>query len=48
MKRRDHNHSQAAPKHITNVFVTGLILNAAFVLIEAIAGLYTHSVSPAE
>jgi cobalt-zinc-cadmium efflux system protein len=41
----EHHHSHAAPKNITKAFVVGIILNSAFVLIEAIAGLYTHSLS---
>ena len=40
-----HSHSHDAPKNITKAFVVGLILNAAFVVIEAIAGLYTNSLS---
>ena len=45
MEHLDHNHPHAVPKHITKAFLVGLILNIAFVVIEAIAGLYTHSLS---
>ena len=45
MERSHHHHSPVAPKNITKAFVVGLILNTAFVAIEAIAGLYTHSLS---
>jgi cobalt-zinc-cadmium efflux system protein len=38
-------HSHTTPKNITKAFVVGLILNTAFVAVEAIAGLYTHSLS---
>lgn len=41
----EHNHSHDVPKNITKAFIVGIILNSAFVLIEAIAGLYTHSLS---
>ncbi|MBA2610746.1 MAG: cation transporter [Bacteroidetes bacterium] len=41
----DHHHSHAAPTNNTTAFVVGIILNSAFVFIEAIAGLYTHSMS---
>lgn len=45
MEHLDHNHPHAVPRHITKAFLVGLILNIAFVVIEAIAGLYTHSLS---
>ena len=41
----NHNHLHQAPSNITKAFVVGIILNSAFVLIEAITGLYTHSLS---
>ena len=44
----DHaHHHDHAPKitHLTRAFVIGIILNAAFVLLEVLAGLYTHSLS---
>lgn len=42
-----HHHHDHAPKltHLTRAFVIGIILNTAFVVIEAIAGFYTHSLS---
>ena len=45
MEQNHHNHSHQAPSNMTNAFVVGIILNSAFVLIETIAGLYTHSLS---
>jgi len=45
MEHLDHNHPHVVPRHITKAFLVGLILNIAFVVIEAIAGLYTHSLS---
>lgn len=41
----NHNHAHQAPSNITKAFVVGIILNSAFVLVEAITGLYTHSLS---
>ncbi|MGI4020157.1 MAG: cation diffusion facilitator family transporter [Janthinobacterium lividum] len=42
-----HHHHDHAPKitQLTRAFVIGIILNTAFVLIEAVAGWYTHSLS---
>jgi cobalt-zinc-cadmium efflux system protein len=42
-----HHHHDHAPKidHINIAFVLGIILNSAFVLIEIITGLVTHSLS---
>jgi len=42
-----HHHHDHAPKitHLTRAFVIGIILNAAFVIAEVIAGLATHSLS---
>jgi cobalt-zinc-cadmium efflux system protein len=42
-----HHHHDHAPKitQLTRAFVIGIILNTAFVLIEAIAGWRTHSLS---
>lgn len=45
MEHSHEHHSHAVPKNITKAFVVGLILNTAFVVIETIAGLYTHSLS---
>ena len=41
-----HNHNHA-PKleHLNTAFIVGIILNSAFVIIEVIAGLATHSLS---
>jgi cobalt-zinc-cadmium efflux system protein len=41
-----HNHDHA-PKldHLNTAFIVGIILNSAFVIIEVIAGLATHSLS---
>jgi cobalt-zinc-cadmium efflux system protein len=41
----EHTHSHDAPKNITTAFVVGIILNSAFIVIEVIAGLFTHSLS---
>jgi cobalt-zinc-cadmium efflux system protein len=41
----EHHHSHIAPSNITKAFIIGIILNSVFVIIEAIAGLYTHSLS---
>lgn len=42
-----HHHHDHAPKldHLNAAFVWGIILNSAFVIIEVIAGLVTHSLS---
>ncbi|MGI4803696.1 MAG: cation transporter, partial [Janthinobacterium lividum] len=42
-----HHHHDHAPKitHLTRAFIIGIILNAAFVLIEVIVGLSSHSLS---
>ncbi len=42
-----HHHHDHAPKitHLTRAFVTGIILNAAFVAAEVIVGLSSHSLS---
>src|SRR5476651_2259088 len=42
-----HHHHDHAPKldHLNNAFIAGIILNSAFVIIEVIAGLATHSLS---
>ena len=42
----EHNHAhshEVDPKNIGKAFVIGIILNAAFVLIESVAGFWTHS-----
>jgi cobalt-zinc-cadmium efflux system protein len=42
-----HHHHDHTPKldHLNTAFIIGIILNSAFVIIEVIAGLYTHSLS---
>jgi cobalt-zinc-cadmium efflux system protein len=42
-----HHHHDHAPKldHLNSAFIAGIILNSAFVIIEVIAGLATHSLS---
>lgn len=40
-----HDHTPAAPKNITRAFIIGVILNAGFVVVEAITGIYSHSLS---
>ena len=42
-----HHHHDHAPKldHLNAAFIWGIILNSAFVVIEVIAGLATHSLS---
>src|SRR5476651_2357899 len=42
-----HHHHDHAPKidHINTAFVIGIILNSAFVIIEVITGIITHSLS---
>jgi len=42
-----HHHHDHAPKldHLNAAFIWGIILNSAFVIIEVIAGLVTHSLS---
>ncbi len=42
----DHSHHHdIAPADMNNAFVTGIVLNFAFVIIEAVAGFYNHSLS---
>lgn len=49
----DHSHSQGhhhhdhAPKldHLNTAFIIGIVLNSAFVVLEVIAGLWSHSLS---
>ncbi len=51
MSGHDHSHHghhhDHTPKldHLNTAFIVGIILNSAFVIIEVIAGLYTHSLS---
>ncbi len=45
MHEHNHDHGHHVPANVTKAFIIGIILNSAFVLIEAIAGLYTHSLS---
>ena len=42
-----HHHHDHAPKldHLNAAFIIGIILNSAFVIIEVVAGLSTHSLS---
>lgn len=40
-----HSHVHVVPQHVTNALITGIVLNMLFVLTEAAAGLYTHSLS---
>src|SRR5580704_8175787 len=42
-----HHHHDHAPKldHLNTAFIVGIILNSAFVVIEVVAGLFTHSLS---
>jgi cobalt-zinc-cadmium efflux system protein len=42
-----HHHHDHAPKidHLTTAFIWGIILNSAFVLLEVVAGLWSHSLS---
>jgi len=40
-----HHHHGEIPKNITRAFVAGIILNSAFVIIEAGTGFYTHSLA---
>lgn len=41
----DHTHSNSVPSNATKAFVIGIILNSVFVVVEAAAGLFTHSLS---
>jgi cobalt-zinc-cadmium efflux system protein len=42
-----HHHHDHAPKldHLNTAFIIGIVLNSAFVIIEVVAGLTTHSLS---
>src|SRR6201994_2040984 len=42
-----HHHHDHAPKldHLNSAFIIGIILNSAFVVIEVVMGLATHSLS---
>lgn len=42
-----HHHHDHAPKldHLNTAFIVGIILNSAFVLLEVVAGLWSHSLS---
>ena len=42
-----HHHHDHAPKldHLNSAFIIGIILNSAFVLLEVVAGLWSHSLS---
>jgi cobalt-zinc-cadmium efflux system protein len=42
-----HHHHDHAPRldHLNTAFIVGIILNSAFVLLEVVAGLWSHSLS---
>lgn len=40
-----HSHVHVVPGRVTNALIAGIVLNMLFVLTEATAGLYTHSLS---
>src|SRR4051794_1154497 len=42
-----HHHHDHAPKldHLNTAFIVGIILNSVFVVLEVIAGLWSHSLS---
>jgi cobalt-zinc-cadmium efflux system protein len=42
-----HHHHDHAPKldHLNTAFIVGIVLNSAFVLLEVVAGLWSHSLS---
>ena len=42
-----HHHHDHTPKldHLNNAFIVGIVLNSAFVLLEVVAGLWSHSLS---
>src|SRR3569623_1734611 len=42
-----HHHHVHTPKldHLNNAFIIGIVLNSAFVVLEVIAGLWSHSLS---
>ena len=42
-----HHHHDHAPKldHLNKAFIVGIVLNSAFVVLEVIAGLWSHSLS---
>lgn len=40
-----HDHTPAVLTHVNTAFIVGISLNFLFVIIEVIAGLYTHSLS---
>ncbi len=40
-----HRHSHSLPSTVTKAFVVGIILNSVFVITEATAGFFTHSLS---
>jgi cobalt-zinc-cadmium efflux system protein len=42
-----HHHHDHTPKldHLNNAFIIGIVLNSAFVVLEVIAGLWSHSLS---
>jgi cobalt-zinc-cadmium efflux system protein len=41
----DHHSHSVSTTNITKAYIVGIILNSTFVIVEAIAGLYTHSLS---
>jgi len=40
-----HHHHHHIPKRITNAFIFGILLNSVFVVVEVVAGLFTHSLA---
>lgn len=40
-----HHHAHAVPSKINRAFIIGIILNSVFVITEAIAGLWSHSLA---
>lgn len=45
MESHHHSHDHFTPVYVTKALVTGIVLNMLFVITEAIAGLYTQSLS---
>lgn len=40
-----HHHHHSVPRHVSRAFVTGIFLNAAFVIVEFATGFYTNSLA---
>jgi cobalt-zinc-cadmium efflux system protein len=45
MSHSHHHHDHFTPPNFTRAFIIGIILNLGFVVVEVIAGLWTHSLS---